>query len=259
MRISVLLSDAHCSTADPAAALAADRALVAAARDRLDGITLRHGWATGPLWNLQALTAAAYHAMSSGVLELTVHGLPLGVRNPIELAEQLATVDHACAGRLRVGLAIGTAAECALHGIDPANAAARFAEALGLLRAMWTQETVGGTGPAYVFAAVRPTLRPAHAGGPPLSLHAADADGAATAGRLGLGLHVDRPPVEPLLNAYRKAGGHGEISTSLDIAAVNPATLAKLSAVGVAQVDVRLRAPDTEGSTVDDLLAAARD
>ncbi|HEV7652717.1 MAG TPA: LLM class flavin-dependent oxidoreductase [Actinophytocola sp.] len=262
MRISVVLSDGHPTGADPAAALAADLSLLAAVRGRLDGITLRHGWATAPRWNPQALTTAAYLAGAAGDLEVTVRGLPLGVRNPVELAEQLATVDHAWDGRLRGGLALGTPAECAAHGIDPARAGDRFVEGLALLRAMWTDETVRGTGPGYVFDEVRPTLRPVRPGGPPLSMIATDGAGAETAARYGLGLHVEFDPGggwERLAGRYRAAGGSGELSLAMGFGRTGGGVLARLAAAGVDQVDVRVRAPGADPvrvmSTVDELAA----
>lgn len=262
MRIAVVLSDGHPTGVDPKAALAADLALLAAARDRLDGITLRHGWGTAPRWNPQALTTAAYLSGAAGPLAVTVRGLPLGVRNPIELAEQLATVDHAWRGRSRAGLAIGTPAECASHGIDPASAADRFAEGLLLVRSMWTDETVRGTGPSYLFDEVRPTLRPVQPGGPPLSLAAKDGADAETAARLGLGLHTEFSPngrwVE-LVGRYRAAGGSGELSVTIGFGSAGAGVLDRLAAAGVDQVDVRVRAPGADPvhvmSTVDQLAA----
>ncbi|MPZ79738.1 MAG: LLM class flavin-dependent oxidoreductase [Actinophytocola sp.] len=262
MRIAVVLSDGHPTGVDPKAALAADLALLAAARDRLDGVTLRHGWGTAPRWNPQVLTTAAYLSGAAGQLAVTVHGLPLGVRNPIELAEQLATVDHAWSGRTRAGLAVGTPAECASHGIDPAHAADRFAEGLRLLRSMWTDETVRGTGPGYVFDEVRPTLRPVQPSGPPLSLAAKDGADAETAARLGLGLHAELGPNgewEGLVGRYRSAGGSGELSLTIGFGATGAGELARLAAAGVDQVDVRVRAPGADPahvmSTVDELAA----
>ncbi|MGH3757898.1 LLM class flavin-dependent oxidoreductase [Actinophytocola sp.] len=262
MRIAVVLSDGHRTGVDPDAALAADLALLAAARDRLDGVTLRHGWGTAPRWNPQALTTGAYLSATAGQLAVTVRGLPLGVRNPIELAEQLATVDHAWGGRSRAGLAIGTPAECAGHGIDPAHAADRFTEGLRLLRSMWTDDTVRGTGPGYVFDEVRPTLRPVQPGGPPLSLTAKDGTDAETAARLGLGLHAERGPDgewADLVARYRSAGGSGELSLTMGFDATGTGELARLAAAGVDQVDVRVRAPGTDPalvmSTVDELAA----
>jgi alkanesulfonate monooxygenase SsuD/methylene tetrahydromethanopterin reductase-like flavin-dependent oxidoreductase (luciferase family) len=257
MRLAAIVSDGHAVGVDPRAALAADVALVGAVRDRLDGIVLHHGWATAPRWNLQALTAAAYLASVPGPPAVTIRGLPLGVRNPVELAEQLATVDHAWGGRLHAGLAVGTAAECAAFGIDPALAAPRLEEGVGLMRGMWADTTLSGPGPQYVFGEVRPTLRAARVEGPALSLGVSSVEGAGDAARLGLGLHVVAgAPWEALLEAYRAAGGTGDASTELDAADASAEALGRLDGAGLAQVDVRVRAPGDAPEAVEARLAA---
>jgi alkanesulfonate monooxygenase SsuD/methylene tetrahydromethanopterin reductase-like flavin-dependent oxidoreductase (luciferase family) len=259
MRLSIVLSDAHAAGVDPRSALERDRALVAAARGRLDGITLIQGWAT-PRWNLQALTAAAYLSAQARPLGATVRGLPLGVLNPIWLAEQLVTVDHAWEGSFRAGLSIGSQAAFATHGVDPERGPARFEEGVGLIRRMWTESTLASAGPTFVIAEVRPTLRPVHPGGPQLFLDVTDEASAALAARLGLGMHAgqdegDHPSA--LISAYRGSGGAGEVSLELGFESATLDRLASLAADSVDQVDVRLPQvdgpEDTRRQAVDDL------
>jgi alkanesulfonate monooxygenase SsuD/methylene tetrahydromethanopterin reductase-like flavin-dependent oxidoreductase (luciferase family) len=191
------------------------------------------GRTTGGLDPL-ALSAFLGERLGPSPLTLALRGLELGVRNPIELAEQLATIDHAWNGRLLVGLAIA-------DGLP----AGRFEEALGLLRAMWSVDRLSGVGPHYVFGEIRPTLRPAQPGGPPLSLRAATREEAELAARLGLGLDVGGS-ANGLVAAYRAAGGSGAVSAELpdgvDVVDVRldlpgedlPAVLARAAALGVA-------------------------
>lgn len=251
MRVSVVMSDGHPVGIDPVEALEEDRRLLAAVRDRLDGITLHHGWGTAPRWNLQAISVGAFLGEEAGPLHLTIRGLPLGVVNPIELAEQLATLDHAWNGRFAAGLAVGTMASFSSYGLDPAVGPSRFAEGLGLMREMWALQPFSGTGPNFRFDEVRPTTRPVQEGGPPLSLSAVTTtDGARSAAEHHLGVHVGIEVTSDdgaaVVAAYRDSGGDGDISVELAHGDATPARLSALADQGVVQVDVRLREPEDD-------------
>jgi len=246
MRLSAVVSDVHPLDVVPLEARDGDRALVAAVRGRLDGITLVHGWHT-PRWNPDALTAASYLSVDAFPLGATVRGLPLGVVNPVEFAEQLATLDHAWQGRFRAGLTVGSPSAFAAHGLDVAGGWSRFEEALRLVRLMWTEQRLAGRAAHFVFDEVQPTLRPAQPTGPPLSLEVDDERDIVRAVRTGLGIHLSEEvgPVRrsELLAAYRSGGGQGEVSAQVDLAGATTETLHALADEGVDQVDVQLRHP----------------
>jgi alkanesulfonate monooxygenase SsuD/methylene tetrahydromethanopterin reductase-like flavin-dependent oxidoreductase (luciferase family) len=284
MRIAVVLSDAHPRGADPRPEWARTIAFVRAARDHgLDGVAVRHGWATES-WNLQAAAAAAYLSAIGGPLRMAIRGVPLGVVNPIEIAERLATLDHAWSGRLDIGVAVSNRVGAAAHGLGPAEVAERFDEALPLVRAMWSRDRLEGTGPHFRFAEVRPTLVPFQPKGPPLALGVDAPETAARAARKGLGVHVEpwvpTADVATVVRSYHDAGGRGPVSVERGLAydgrdreaivrAVRAAhaaaghdgsaparevtlpeafgacrsMLSRWSDLGVGQVEVRLRAP----------------
>jgi alkanesulfonate monooxygenase SsuD/methylene tetrahydromethanopterin reductase-like flavin-dependent oxidoreductase (luciferase family) len=264
MRLCVVLSDGHAATADPAAALAQDRKLVAQLRGRVDGIVLSQGWGTAPSWSLQALTYGAFLAEEAEPLRLTLRGLPLDVVNPIEVAEQISTVEHAWQGRLAVSVRLASPEERSSFGIadDPG---ARFEEALFLISRMWAVEPFHGDGPIFVFDRVRPTLAPFREGGTPLALDVEEVNGAALAGRLGLGLHLGAavaPSARPeLIGAYRDEGGVGELSVEVHQDELSVAALQALAGEGFAQADIRVRTPGEDAAIVvrrvDELAALA--
>lgn len=260
MRVSVVMSDGHAVGTDPGRALDQDRQLLVAVRDRLDGITLHHGWATAPLCNLQAITVGAFLAVESEYLHLSIRHLPLGVVNPIELAEQLATVDHAWGGRFAAGVTVGTSAAFPAYGLDPAIGPSRFAEGLALMRRMWRLEPFAGEGPNFRFGEVHPTLRPVQEGGPPLSLGVTGADEARTAAEHGLRLHVRQQASlgahDGILSAYRSAGGDGGVSVEMTHAEATPEALAGLADRGCDHVDVRLRFPGDDATVALERVAA---
>lgn len=263
MRLSVVVSDAHPSGADPRSALSRDRELVASARDRVDGVTLQHRLGSMGSWDLQALTYASYLSSAADQLTVTVRRLPLGVLNPIELAEQLATVDHACKGRFAASVIIGPERMFRIYGLDPSVGIARFEEALGLVRRMWAGEPFEGDGPHFRFGEARPTLLTFQPGGPPLSLEVDDMAQATSAARYGLGLHlVGHVARVEAVARYHAAGGAGSMSSELDFDQATADKLGALRQDGFEQVDVRLRRPtDPPTSLVprlDELAGRAR-
>lgn len=259
MRVNIVLSDGHAVGIDPVTALGHDRELVAAAREGLGGVTLHHGWATAPRWNLQAITFGAFLGVDAGPLHLTIRDLPVGVANPIELAEQLATVDHAWRGRFSAGITVGTPPEFAAFGLDPATGPARFSEGVGLMRRMWRLEPFAGEGPVFVFGEVRPTLRPVQDGGPPLALGVVAPDDARAAASHGLGVHlglaVGPADREHIVAAYREAGGDGELSVAIRYAEARRG-LAPLVELGFLDVDVVVRDPGDDPSVALERVAA---
>jgi alkanesulfonate monooxygenase SsuD/methylene tetrahydromethanopterin reductase-like flavin-dependent oxidoreductase (luciferase family) len=258
MRLSVVLSGTHPVGVAPDVALAHYRAVVAAARGRLDGVTVWHGWLSDT-WNPQPLPLAAYLSADGLPLSATVRRLPLGIVNPIEIAEQLATVDHAWEGRFRASVRVGPQAAFARLGVDAARGPARFEESLDLVRRMWQALPMAGAGPQFRFAEVRPTLRPVRPTGPPLALEVADDTGLLLARRLGLGVHLGRQgdvgTAYRLVQSWRTLGGEGEVSLEAEAALVDDEALAALARAGTDQVDVRIPpvAPDDVARVVVDL------
>src|SRR5262245_24797582 len=74
--------------------------------------------------------------LGTGVVLLPLH-------QPVDLAEQLATLDVISSGRLVVGLGLGYRdAENAAMGLDPRQRVGRFVEGLDVLQRLWSGEPV---------------------------------------------------------------------------------------------------------------------
>lgn len=145
-----------------------------------------------PIQTMAALTAAVPgSAVSTGPLLAAV-------ANPVDLAEQIATLDHAAAGRLVVEVRpTSTPMETHPFGIDSGEVPARTAEAIALWRRLWTEDVVDHAGAFYRVPGARPTLRP-HAGRtPPIALLAADPRDVAMAVSIDAGLSVDADVTPP--------------------------------------------------------------
>jgi probable F420-dependent oxidoreductase len=97
----------------------------------------------------------------------TVHLLPF--EHPVHVAEHSAMVDVLSGGRLVFGAAIGYRPdEFALYRTPLEKRGARFEEALELIRALWTQESVTHPGPHYPLQNARLEPKPIQRPHPPI-------------------------------------------------------------------------------------------
>lgn len=111
------------------------------------------------------VVALAYAAARTARLKLGFSVLVLPGRNPMLLAEELATLDRLSGGRLLPAFGLGQVdpAEQQAFGVERAERAARFDEALPLLRRFWTEDAVDHDGPAFRYRGARVRPRPAQA------------------------------------------------------------------------------------------------
>lgn len=135
----------------------------------------RHGIVSDSLTVLGHLAART----SSARLGTAVSVLPL--HHPLRLAESAATVDQLSGGRLDLGIGRGyQPGEFAGFGVDIAEKNDRFAEALDVLRRVWTTEgPVSHQGRYWSFEDAAPQPRPLQRPHPPLWLATDSPDGLA--------------------------------------------------------------------------------
>jgi alkanesulfonate monooxygenase SsuD/methylene tetrahydromethanopterin reductase-like flavin-dependent oxidoreductase (luciferase family) len=133
------------------------------------------------LWAGDSLFARPRHdpLMLLGAMAVATPGMLLGtavmlpaLRNPVVLAQQLATLDQACAGRLIAGVGIGAdtppvRAEFEAATVPFEGRVGRLVEGLSLCRALWSGEPVTWDG-RWRLRDVVLAPRPARAGGPPI-------------------------------------------------------------------------------------------
>ncbi len=93
-------------------------------------------------------------------------------RHPLVLAKECATLDLASEGRLEVGIGAGwLRSDYEEAGIDydpPATRVARMAEAVKVMKALWSSEKVDFEGEHYRLSGAQGLPRPYTPGGPPL-------------------------------------------------------------------------------------------
>lgn len=93
--------------------------------------------------------------------------LTLPARNPVDVANTYANLDHLTGGRGRVIMAVGLGADprlCGVMGIPAEERAGRLREAIELLRRLWTEDDVTYRGEYYQVDGV--TVNPKPAQGP---------------------------------------------------------------------------------------------
>ncbi len=106
------------------------------------------------------LIALAFAAGRTTKLKFGMSVLVLPGRNPVLLAEELATLDRLSDGRLlpAFGLGVADPHEQQAFGVERGDRAKIFNEALPLLRRLWTEDAVDHDGDWFHYEAI--TVRP---------------------------------------------------------------------------------------------------
>ena len=105
------------------------------------------GWLTEGILNpnfvLEPVSYIAHLAALTETIRFGISVIILNHRNPIQLAKELATVDHLSKGRLTVGFGLGSGTSLyPAFGIGQEKRVARFEEAMKVMTTLWTEERV---------------------------------------------------------------------------------------------------------------------
>ena len=120
-----------------------------------------HHYLIDPFQHFQPWPVLARLAAEPGNMMLATSVLLLPLLNPVDVAEQSATLDQIAEGRFILGIGLGyRPEECEAFGTKMSQRGARCTEALGLMRRLWSDEEVTHHGRYYNVTAARPTARP---------------------------------------------------------------------------------------------------
>lgn len=166
---------------------------------------------------LQPLSLAGYLARATERVRIGFGVLLAPLLNPLELAEELATLDVLSGGRMIAGFGAGyRKVECEAFGVEWADRVVRLREYVPILRALWAGEQVSASGSWGTLEQAELRLRPVQEGGPPIWLGALAAGGIRRAARLGatwlIGPEGDNDDLGARLALYRdelREHGHG--------------------------------------------------
>ena len=132
-----------------------------AARDvGFDTYCWAHHYLIHPFQHFQPFPVLARLAAEPGDMKLATSVLLLPLLNPVDVAEQVATLDHISEGRFILGLGLGyRPEECEAFGTRMSQRGARHSEALDLMIKLWTQEEVTHHGRYYQVTGASPTAQ----------------------------------------------------------------------------------------------------
>lgn len=194
---------------DPLQQLVVSRMLTHRARDNgFDHIAVGQHHLGAPYQYLHAIPLLTHLVADSGKMRLVTGVLLLPLLQPVDLADQLATLDVISNGRLVVGFGLGYRdVEMQAFGILRHERGARLLEALQLLRVLWSGQRVDHDGAYFHVHAEGPSLRPLQRPAPPIWLAAMSPVTLERAARLGarpfIGPRVSSQEVQTWVRSHR--------------------------------------------------------
>ena len=126
--------------------------------------------------------------------------------NPVDIAEQMATLDVLTDGRAIFGVGLGYSAhEFAAFGVEPGTRVARFEESLRARPALWSGEKVDFDRRFHSVHGARPSVLPLQPGGPPVWVGGQAAGAVRRAARMGDAWYAPPFPTHAELAQLRAA------------------------------------------------------
>src|SRR5262245_4390830 len=151
-----------------------------------DFVSWGHHWLIDPFQHFQPIPVLARFAAEAGAMDLVTGVLLTPLLNPVQVAEDVATLDHICQGRLVLGIGLGYRhEEFEAAGGKMSERVPRFEEGLALMKRLWTDEEVTHHGRFHRVTAARPTARPYQRPHPRIWIAAMTEPAYRRAGRLG--------------------------------------------------------------------------
>ena len=143
---------------------------VRGARDAgFDLIVMGQHYLSTPFQEIQTLPALARLAAEAGDMRVGATVLLLPLHNPVDIAEQVATLDVICEGRFIFGVGLGYRdAEYEAFGVQPRERVARFVEALHVINRLWAEEEVTHYGRFFRLTKAHMVLKPVQQPHPPI-------------------------------------------------------------------------------------------
>lgn len=141
--------------------------------ERAEALGFHSAWVQeqilGEHGTLEPVSLLSYAAACTGRLRLGTSVLLTVLRNPVQLAKSLSTLDQLSRGRLEVGIGLGGPdGSYPAFGIPLEHRVARFTEGVEVMRRLWTEEVVRSDGRFWRLEDVRMEPKPVQRPHPPL-------------------------------------------------------------------------------------------
>lgn len=211
MKVALYLTTQYPPGTDMLSALEEQLVLVRAARDHgWDAVASGQHYLSEGMVQLQLVPFLARLAAEAGPMAGIAAVLLLPLHNPVEVAEQMATLDILWKGRFVLGVGLGyRKEEFAAFGVPWEARIERFEATLALVRRLWTEEAVTADIGGCRLQGVTMTSRPMQRPHPPLWIGATTDAGVRRAARLAdawlVGPHATGATIARQLALYQAA------------------------------------------------------
>jgi alkanesulfonate monooxygenase SsuD/methylene tetrahydromethanopterin reductase-like flavin-dependent oxidoreductase (luciferase family) len=172
-------------------------------------VSTPHHWLSHPTVWPQPYPLLARLAPETGTMRLKTSVLLLPLLNPVEVAENIATLDHLTHGRLTLGVAIGYRdEELQVVGLARHDRVAKFEESLHVMKRLWSGEEVTFRGKYVTINGLRLGFLPYQHPHPPIEVGAQSQGAVRRAARLAdgvfLGPQVAWRDIQALVEVYKQ-------------------------------------------------------
>lgn len=173
-------------------------------------VSIGQHWLSAPSVWPQPYPFLARIAPVTGNMRLKTSVLLLPLHNPVDVAENMATLDHLCHGRLTIGVSIGYREdELRNVGLTRRDRVPKLVESLDLMKQLWTGEEVTFEGRYARVERGRMGFRPYQLPHPPIEFGAQSEGATRRAARIADGVffgpQVAWTDVAHLADVYREA------------------------------------------------------
>lgn len=156
---------------------------------RADALGFESAWTQegilGKFPLLEPLTLLSHAAALTTNLRLGVSIMLMTLRNPLQLAKTLATLDQLSGGRLDVGVGGGGHVDEGIFGYSKDRRIRRFVEGIVVMKALWGEDEATVSGTFWNFENISMNPKPAQSPHPPIWFGARSEVGIRRAVRLG--------------------------------------------------------------------------
>jgi alkanesulfonate monooxygenase SsuD/methylene tetrahydromethanopterin reductase-like flavin-dependent oxidoreductase (luciferase family) len=220
LKFGLSLPNQHPRDADPVQGLADQVTLVRLARDLgWSSVWTGQHYLIEDLQMLQPVPYLARLAAESGDMELGVGIVLLALANPVQMAEDLASLDVVTGGRLIVGVGLGyRPEEYAAFAVPESERVRRLVGNLRAMKELWTGEPATVDLPWSQVRGVRASLRPVQRPHPPIWMAAHTDKAVERAARLAdawfVSPHVDDDTVHRQMRLFADARAEAGLAPS---------------------------------------------
>jgi alkanesulfonate monooxygenase SsuD/methylene tetrahydromethanopterin reductase-like flavin-dependent oxidoreductase (luciferase family) len=163
-----------------------------------------------PFQQPDSVALIARLAANAGTMRVGIAVFLLPLHNPVDIAEQVATLDAISHGRMIFGVGLGyRPEECAAYGISMQERVPRFLESLEVIKLLWSQDDVEFHGRFYSLPRGKSTIRTVQQPHPPIWMAANQPVAVRRCGALGhtwvMNPHVTTDVLKTQLMVYREA------------------------------------------------------